>query len=111
VGTTIKQVLKGHTCVEIGANEIPQLLVQAALAYEKNLPLTIYNTFSLRMDGPLLQLIAAAIPRTYVEEIFQGKPLSHGLEILCSSRYDLREPHERREALRLLIGFLRRLDA
>jgi hypothetical protein len=92
-------------------HEVPQVLVQAFLAFQKNPALDIRRTFALRMEGTKLQLSAASISRAYIDTLSQGKHLSDGFTLLSSKAYDLREPEERREAVRLLIGLLRYLDA
>jgi hypothetical protein len=92
-------------------HEVPQVLIQAFLAFQKNPALDIHRAFALRMEGTKLQLSAASISRTYIDTLSQGKHLSDGFTLLSSKAYDLREPEERREAVRLLIGLLRYLGA
>lgn len=59
------------------------------------------------MDGTALRLSMATIPRVYIEELFQGKPLTESLHVLRSELFDLCESARRRGALRLIIGFFK----
>jgi hypothetical protein len=92
-------------------HEIPQILVQAVLAYEKNPSLDNHTAFAVRVNGTVLQLSMAVIHHTYMEELYQGKPLNEGLTLFRSESYDLREPDRRREVVRIFIGLIRRLYA
>jgi len=109
---TIFTVLKYHDKdTGIIRHEVPQVLIQALLAFQKNPALDVCKAFVLRMEGTKLQLSAASISRAYIDTLSQGKHLRDGFTVRSSKAYDLREPEERREALRLLIGLLRYLDA
>jgi len=88
--------------------EVPQVLIQALLAFQKNPALDVCRAFVLRLERTKLQLSAASISRVYIDTLSQGKHLSDQFAVLSSKAYDLREPEE---ALRLHIGLLRYLDA
>lgn len=92
-------------------HEIPQILIQAVLMFQQNPTLKTYQPFALRVDGTKIQLSSAPIPQTYIQDLSRGSPLTGELTILHSVAYDLRNPEERREISRLLVGLLRRLDA
>lgn len=92
-------------------HEIPQILIQAILIFQNNPTLKTHQPFALRVDGTKLQLSSALIPQTYIQNLSRGNPLIGELTILHSVAYDLRDPEERREISRLLVGLLRRLDA
>lgn len=79
--------------------------------FQKNPTLKTHQPFALRVDGTKLQLSSALIPQTYIQDLSRGNPLTGELTILHSVAYDLRDPEERREISRLLVGLLRRLDA
>lgn len=103
--------MKDNDHTSIASHEVPQILVQAILAHEQNPTLDTHEVFVLRMDRIALQLSMAVISRTYMEDLYQGKPLHESLRVCCSERYDLRECDQRREVLRVLIGLFRYLDA
>jgi hypothetical protein len=92
------------------AHEISQILVQGILANNHNPTLDGHSAFVVRMDRTVLRLTRAFIPRGYIEELYQGRPIREGLQLSHSEMYDLQEPDRRREALRLLIGLFRFLD-
>ena len=91
------------------ADEIRQMLVQAVLAYEQDPTRDSYRAYVVGMDGTTLQLSVGTVTRIYLEGLSQGKSLDNNLYISCSEKYDLRECGRRREALKLIIGFLRAL--
>jgi hypothetical protein len=93
------------------AREISQILAQAFCAYEQNPRLEIYTPFVLRIDGSTMQLSTATIHRVYMEELSEGRPLSQNLRLCRSEPYDLLDPGRRKDALRLLIGIIRFLEA
>jgi hypothetical protein len=103
--------VKPHGGAGIISHEVPQVLIQAVLALQKNPELDIHTAFVLRMEGTKLQLSAASISRAYIHNLSRGEPLSEGFTLLCSGAYDLREPEQQRVILRILIGLLRHLDA
>jgi len=103
--------VKDNDHTTVASHEVPQILVQAILAYEQNPTLQTHKAFVLRVDRTVLRLSMAVIPHTYMEDLYQGKPLRENLKLCCSEHYDLRECDRRREVLRVLIGLLRCLDA
>lgn len=105
------QAAKHHGDTSIISREVPQILAQALLAFQKNPILNVHRGFVLRMEGTKLQLSSASIPCRYIRNISQDDPPHDELALLRSVAYDLREPEQRREALRILIGLLRRIDA
>lgn len=54
----------------------------------------------------MLQLSSTSISRAYIDSLTQGNPLDEGLTVFRSAVYDIREPEQRREILRVLLGFL-----
>lgn len=94
----------------VAVHEVPQIVVQAILAYNRDPTRESYPAFVLRVDRTILQVSMSALSRTYVEELCRGKPLSGSLRLCRSVRYDMLERDERREALRLLVGLVRFLD-
>lgn len=102
--------MKPHGDAGIISHEVPQVLIQAVLAFRKNPALDVHTAFVVRMEGTKLQLSAASISRAYIHSLSRGEPLSKGFTLLCSGAYDLRDPEQRREILRILIGLLRHLD-
>lgn len=102
--------MSDHNHASITAHEALQTLVQGILAYDQNPSLDIYTAIVLRIDRTILQLSMAAISRIYLEELYQGRPLSEGLRISRSELYDLQECDRRREALRLIIGLFKFLN-
>jgi len=91
-------------------HEISQILVQGILANNHNPTLDSHSVFVVRMDRTVLRLTRAFIPRGYIEELYQGRPIREGLQLSHSEMYDLQEPDRRREALRLFNGLFRFLD-
>ena len=98
---------RDHDNTHTTAHEIAAILLQGILAYDQDPTLESYTGFVWHMDGTALQLSRATIPRAYFEELFQGKPLTEGLHVLRSELFDLRECAQRRDALRLIIGFFK----
>lgn len=78
---------------------------------QKNPSFETHTAFALRIEGTKLQLSSALISHTYIRNLSHGKPVFDGLTLLRSVAYDFQESEQRREILRILIGFLKRLDA
>ena len=97
------QVIKSNENSDSIVREIPQVLIQSIPKLQKYPVLDAHKAFALRADQFKLQLSSAVMTR--------GDRVIEGPILLRSAAYDLREPDERREILRLLIGFLRHLDA
>ncbi|KAI9726720.1 MAG: hypothetical protein M1834_008655 [Cirrosporium novae-zelandiae] len=91
-------------------DEVSQILLQGFLAYDQDPTLKSYTAFVLRMSGTILQFNVAVIPRIYIEELCEGRPLSENLRLSCSESYDLQECDRRREALKVLIGLCKFLS-
>ncbi|KAN0073244.1 hypothetical protein V8E54_008464 [Elaphomyces granulatus] len=91
--------------------EVSQILLQGALGYDQNPTSDSHTAFVLRMGGTIFHLSMAVLPRIYMEELAQGKPLSENLKVFHSELYDLYELDRRKEALRLIIGLLRLLSS
>lgn len=96
---------------DIICHEVPQILIQAILMFQKHPTLETYQPFALRLNGTKLQLSSALISQGYIQNLSRNIPLIEELTIRHSVAYDLGEPQDRREILRLLVGLLRRFDA
>ena len=78
---------------------------------QRDTTLESHQAFTLRVDGSKLQLSSAAISQSYIQGLSHGNPLLGEFSLLQSVAYDLRNPGERREVSRLLVGLLRYIDA
>ena len=78
--------------------------------FQKHSSLKTYQPFALRLNGTKLQLSSALISQKYIQNLSHNIPLIEELTIRSSVVYDLGEPQDRREILRLLVGLLRRFD-
>lgn len=70
-----------------------------------------YQPFTFRLNGAKLQLSSALISQRYIQNLSHNILLTEVLTVRHSVTYDLGEPQDRREILRLLFGLLRRFDA
>ncbi|KAJ9312683.1 hypothetical protein DTO271D3_7074 [Paecilomyces variotii] len=94
------------------ARLVSQVLLQGVLAYEDNMAVMDNHTaFVLRMERTVLKLTMARVSPTYMEELTHGKPLSGTFEVFHSEPYDLCKREGRGEALRLIIGLYRYINA
>ncbi|KAL1965584.1 hypothetical protein VTN77DRAFT_5668 [Rasamsonia byssochlamydoides] len=84
-------------------NEVPQMLVQALIAFDKYPSLNSHATFVLRINGTVWQLSTATITRSYMEALQQHKPVPTHFSLYTSEEFDLVERKGRREISRLLI--------
>ena len=96
---------------DIICHEVPQILIQAILMFQKQSTLKAYQPFALRLNGAKLQLSSALISQRYIQNLSHSIPLTEVLTVRHSVTYDLGEPQDRREILRSLLGLLRRFDA
>lgn len=80
-------MVKDQDDTNIMTYEVPQVLVQGILAYDQNSSLDSHRAFVLRMDGINLQFSVTIIPRIYIEELCQGRPLSESLRLSRSELY------------------------
>jgi hypothetical protein len=103
-------VVKDRSNTSIATQEVPQILVQGILAYDKNPSLDSHTGFVVSLDKTALHVSMAAMSRAYMENLGKGNPSSERLQFRRSQPYDLLEPDGRREALRLLVGLFRYLD-
>ena len=69
-----------------------------------------YGAFALYIHGTYLQLATASLSRSYIEELCQSKGFSQDLQLCRSEQFDLRNPSQRVEALRLVIGLVKLID-
>lgn len=91
----------------IANHEVPQMLAQATMAFDKYPSLHSYKTFVLRLHHTVWQLSTATIPRSYMEAVQKQIPVPTRLENFSSSEFDMVEPRERKEMTVLLVGLLR----
>lgn len=64
----------------------------------------------IRQEGIYFEISSALVSRAYIQSFQQGRHPTEDIALFRSGSYDLREPEERREALRCLIGMMRYLD-
>lgn len=102
--------MRSRDQTSIAVYEVPQIIVQGILAYNRDPTLQSHTAYVLRIDGSVLQVSTAVISRTYMNELCRGRPFSEGLRLCCSVPYDFLERDGRREALRLPNGLLRLLE-
>lgn len=107
----IPQVVKHRSETGIAVHEVPQILVQGILAYDRDPTLESHTAFVLRIDGSILQVSMAVISHTYMNELCHGRPFSEGFRLCRSVPYDFLERDGRREALRLFTRLFRLLEA
>lgn len=68
---------------DIICREVPHLLVQAIIAFEKNPELMVHTAFTLRTVGTRVQINSEAISRAYIDSLEQCDPLEEVFTVLC----------------------------
>lgn len=86
---------------------VPQLLVQANIAYYDDPSLDGYTTFVIGVSGLTVTIIRAMVSRDYIRSIHSGHPVLGDLPIYCSQPYDLTDVATRKEFLKVFLGIMR----
>ncbi|GKZ32837.1 hypothetical protein AbraIFM66950_002470 [Aspergillus brasiliensis] len=88
--------------------QVAQLLLQKAVAYQLKQSRRAYVIF---MDGTNLQITMADPDREYLDALFHGHRPDSVLHLYHSEFFNLCNRRRRKEALRVILGLIRRLDA
>ncbi|OJZ82588.1 hypothetical protein ASPFODRAFT_700039 [Aspergillus luchuensis CBS 106.47] len=88
--------------------QVAQLLLQKTVAYQRNLS---RRAFVIFMDSTNLQLTMADPPRVYLDALLHGERPDNRLHLYHSEFYNLCNRRRRKEALRVMLGLVRLLDA
>ena len=65
--------MKDRSHIGITTREVPQILVQAILAYTKNPTLESYAGSVISIDGTILHVSKAVISHSYMEKTLPGQ--------------------------------------
>lgn len=96
--------------INIAAQQVLRILGQVLMACDQVPGRDSYRAFALCIHGTCLQLATATLSRSYIEELCQNKGFSQDLQLCRSEQFDLRNPSQRVEALRLIIGLVKLID-
>ena len=88
---------------------MPYLLLQIILAYEKNPALSVYTAFVITLKGPTSQFITASCSVSYIHDMVSTRMPGTSLEVKFSLPYNLLEPEDRHEFMKLYYGLLQYL--
>ena len=75
---------------DIVCYEIPDILIQAILMFQKNPALRSHQPVALRVNGTKLQISSALISQTYIQDLSRSSSLIGELALFQSVAYDMR---------------------
>lgn len=89
---------------------MPYLLLQIILAYEKNPTLGNYTAFIITLKGPVAQFITANCSASYIHDLINSRTPRTLLGLKFSLPYDLLQPEDRWEFMKVYYGLLQYLN-
>nr|KMM67356.1 hypothetical protein CPAG_03690 [Coccidioides posadasii RMSCC 3488] len=98
-------------CHDVLPSELPLLLVQAVLAFQRNPDFINHTAYVIRMSGTSVQLASANISVASLERMQQGDTTNQKMEIRQSVWYNNLIPDHQRKLIRLFLALLNQLDA
>lgn len=101
------QVANDEEHTSIANHEVPQMLAQAVMMFDKYPNLKSYKTFVLRLRRTAWKLSTATITRFYMAALQKQAAVPSSLYVYSSKEFDMVEPNERKEMITLIVGLLR----
>lgn len=94
---------------KVAQYQVLQILLQAITAYCRNTHLGRYTGFVVTMDRTVVHFSKATMSPVYMQALYQARPLPEKMQFYQSRAYELLQPGDRREFMRLAIGLVRYL--
>lgn len=105
----MRQVVKEPGISGMTKYEVPQALFPAIIAYSRNPNLKEYHGFAICYDGQSMYVVKATISSSYMESLCTQKTTSEDLLLYRSNRFEVIDPHDRREIVRLGVSLMKNL--
>ena len=105
----MRQVVKESGISGMAKYEVPQALLPAIMAYSRNPNLKEYHGLAICYDGKSMYVVKATISSSYMESFCTQKTTSEDLLLCRSKRFEVIDPHGRREIVRLGVSLMKNL--